>query len=74
MSVICMVGGVFCFFSALISGGVRIQSITRHPRKKNENKNCAAGVVTGTNDRDSLRYTYNGTRRVRQLALGCESN
>ena len=22
----------------------------------------------------SLRYTYNGTRRVRQLALGCESN
>ena len=21
-----------------------------------------------------LRYTYNGTRRVRQLALGCESN
>ena len=25
-------------------------------------------------DRDSLRYTYNGTRRVRQLALGCESN
>ena len=25
-------------------------------------------------DRDSLRYTYNGVRRVRQLALGCESN
>ena len=25
-------------------------------------------------DRDSLRYTYNGTRRVRQLALGCESS
>ena len=23
---------------------------------------------------DSLRYTYNGTPRVRQLALGCESN
>ena len=22
----------------------------------------------------SLRFTYNGTRRVRQLALGCESN
>ena len=35
---------------------------------------CAAGVVTKTTDRDSLRYTYNGTRRVRQLALGCESN
>ena len=33
----------------------------------------AAGVVTKTTDRDSLRYTYNGTRRVRQLALGCES-
>ena len=32
------------------------------------------GVVTKTTDRDSLRYTYNGTRRVRQLALGCESN
>ena len=35
---------------------------------------CAAGVVTKTTDRDSLRYTYNGTRRVRQLALGCKSN
>ena len=35
---------------------------------------CAAGVVTKTTDRDSLRYTYNGPRRVRQLALGCESN
>ena len=35
---------------------------------------CAAGVVTKTTDRDSLRYTYNGIRRVRQLALGCESN
>ena len=23
---------------------------------------------------DSLRYTYDGTRRMRQLALGCESN
>ena len=22
----------------------------------------------------NLRYTYDGTRRVRQLALGCESN
>ena len=33
-----------------------------------------AGVVTKTTDRDSLRYTYNGIRRVRQLALGCESN
>ena len=32
------------------------------------------GVVTKTTDRDSLRYTYNGTRRVRQLASGCESN
>ena len=32
---------------------------------------CAAGVVTKTTDRDSLRFTYNGTRRVRQLALGC---
>ena len=35
---------------------------------------CAAGVVTKTTDRDSLRYTYNGTPRVRQLALGCESS
>ena len=35
---------------------------------------CAAGVGTKTTDRDSLRYTYNGTRRVRQLALGCESS
>ena len=39
-----------------------------------EIKICAAGVVTKTTDRDSLRYTYNGIRRVRQLALGCESN
>ena len=35
---------------------------------------CAAGVVTKITDRDSLRYTYNGTRRVRQLALGYESS
>ena len=35
---------------------------------------CAAGVVTKTTDKDSLRYTYDGTRRVRQLALGRESN
>ena len=35
---------------------------------------CAAGVVTKTTDRDSVRYTYNGTRRVRQLALGYERN
>ena len=35
---------------------------------------CAAGVVTKTTDRDSLRYTYNGIRRMRQLALGCGSN
>ena len=35
---------------------------------------CAAGVVANTADRDSLRYAYNGTRRVRQLALRCESN
>ena len=35
---------------------------------------CAAAVVTKTTDRDSSRYTYNGIRRVRQLALGCESN
>ena len=35
---------------------------------------CPAGVVTETTDRDSLRYTYNGTRRVCQLALGCERN
>ena len=34
----------------------------------------AAGVVTKTTDRDSLRYTFNGTRKVHQLALGCESN
>ena len=37
-------------------------------------RNSAAGVVTKTTDRDSLRYTYNGTRRVRHLALGCESS
>ena len=35
---------------------------------------CAAGVVTRTTNRDSSRYPYNGIRRVRQLALGCESN
>ena len=35
---------------------------------------CCAGVVTKTTDRDSLRYTYNGTPRVRLLGLGCESN
>ena len=35
---------------------------------------CAAEVVTKTTDSDSLRYNYNGTRRVRQLAVGCESN
>ena len=40
--------------------GLNLQVITILPRK--------------TTDRDSLRYTYNGTRRVRQLALGCESS
>ena len=35
---------------------------------------CASGNVTKTTDRDSSRYTYNGIRRMRQLALGCESN
>ena len=35
---------------------------------------CAAGVVTRTTDRDSSRYHYSGIRRVRQLALGRESN
>ena len=34
----------------------------------------AAGVVTKNTDRDSLRYPYRGIRRVRQLALDCESN
>ena len=138
-SIICMVGGLFCFFSppALISGGVRIQNIISYPRTnarmgkvdRNWTKSggrpspmargfvsgwacasptlpgkmtfwvsiftepdpqgtgrvdihthpyttvaCAAGVVTKTTDRDSLRYTYDGTRRVCQLALGCESS
>ena len=51
-------------------------SFRKHPTSKNKylRFSCAAGVVTKTTDRDSLRYTYNGTRRVRQLALGCESN
>ena len=35
---------------------------------------CAVGVVTKPTDRDSSRYTYNGIRRLRQLALGCESS
>ena len=35
---------------------------------------CAAGVVTGTADRDSSRYRYNGNRRTRQLALDCACN
>ena len=43
-------------------------------REKRKQFSCAAGVVTKTTDRDRLRYTYNGTRRVRQLALGCKSN
>ena len=33
---------------------------------------CAAGVATGTADRDSSRYRYGGNRRTRQLALDCE--
>ena len=33
----------------------------------------ATGVEPKTTDRDSLRYTYNETQRVRQLALGFES-
>ena len=45
-----------------------------HASVYNYNIACAGWVVTKTTDRDSLRYTYKGTRRVRQLALGCESN
>ena len=30
--------------------------------------------LTKTTTRDRSRYTYNGILRVRQLALGCESN
>ena len=43
-------------------------------RSKSRKVERTAGVVTKTTDGDSLRYTYDGTRRVRQLALGCESN
>ena len=35
---------------------------------------CVAGVKTKTTDRVSSRYHYSGIRRVRQLALGRESN
>ena len=35
---------------------------------------CAAGEVTGTARRDSLRYRYSGNRRTRQLARDCEGN
>ena len=35
---------------------------------------CAAGVVTRTTDRVSSRNHCNGIRRMRQLALGCESS
>ena len=43
--------------------------VHRNARQKRKTKHD-----TKTTDRDSLRYTYNGTRRVRQLALGCESS
>ena len=42
----------------------------KEPRRSGVAKN--ERQKTKTTDRDSLRYTYNGTRRVRQLALGCE--
>ena len=42
--------------------------ITLLPRRKSF-VNCAR-----TTDRDGARYRYSGIRRVRQLALGCESN
>ena len=32
------------------------------------------GIAKPPKDIYSLRYTYDGTRKVRQLALGCESN
>ena len=35
---------------------------------------CAAGVETGTADRDSSRYRYSENRKTRQLTLDCECN
>ena len=35
---------------------------------------CAAGVVTGTANRDSSRYRNGGNRRTRQLTLDWECN
>ena len=56
------------------SGCVRCTVTFAEEPHKRKPAACAAGVVTKTTDRDSLRYTYNGTGRVRQLALGCECN
>ena len=48
--------------------------VTTNKKKKLSTWQKKNTVVTKTTDGDSLRYTYNETRRVRQLALGCESN
>ena len=66
---LCMIhaGTIFSLACPFVSWG----DIHTHPYTTAA---CAAGVVTKTTDRDSLRYTYNGTQRVRQLVLGCESN
>ena len=53
---------------------LRGQAGSTYTRIRIQQQLSAAGVETKTIDRDSLRFTYNGTRRVRQLALGCESN
>ena len=63
-----------CYIDSLAGGVWRGKASHTALGEKKNKKSSAAGVVTKTTDRDSSRYTYNGTRRVRQLALGFESN
>ena len=63
---------------SVVTGQAPVTLGLRNTPEKTHTTQCGIriyhGVVTKTTDRDSLRYAYNGTRRVRQLALGCESN
>ena len=68
INIACSTNTLFIYYSCVGTGRVDIH---RHPYATAA---CASGVVSKTTDRDSLRYTYNGIRRVRRLALGCESN
>ena len=67
-------GNLLCVILPLSEHASPAEKKTAITMRRPYKKKTFGSTYTKTTDRDSLRYTYNGTRRVRQLALGCESN